>query len=191
MSSPHHFIIGGQRSGKSRHAERLALKWLAEQPGRAVTVVATAQASDNEMGRRIERHRLDRPPVFDTHEEPLNLGAAVRALSITPERLLLVDCLTLWWSQVMFPNHVKTLNEPPLDAESLRLDLLSALAQAQGPVILIANDIGSGVIPLGAEVRAFVDEMGRVNQQVVQCCGQITWMMAGQPFTQAVERWAS
>lgn len=190
MSQRHHFIIGGQRSGKSRHAERLALKWLAEVPGRSVTVVATAQASDPEMRHRIERHRQDRPSVFETREAPLQLGAAVRDLSTGPERLLVVDCLTLWWSQIMFPAHpLQGSSDAAVDAEVLQQDLLSALAQARGPVILVSNEVGNGVIPMGAEVRAFVDQLGRLHQAVVQGCGLITWMVAGQPFTQAVERW--
>lgn len=177
--SGHHVIIGGQRSGKSRHAERLALGWLASSAGRAVTVVATAQAGDEEMHQRIERHRHDRPASFETHEEGLHLGAAVRALS-SPNRLLLIDCLTLWWTQIMGSEH---------DVQALRLDLLAALAQAPGPVILISNEIGLGVIPMGADVRAFVDELGRLHQEVTQRCERITWMVAGQPFTQLVERW--
>lgn len=176
----HHFIIGGQRSGKSRHAERLALTWLAASPERAVTVVATATASDEEMRQRIERHRRDRPDRFETQEESQHLGAAVRAWS-SPERLLLIDCLTLWWSQIMWSD---------LDAQALRLDLLAALKEARGPVILISNEIGLGVIPMGAEVRDFVDELGRLHQEVTQCCERITWMVAGQPFTQEVQRWA-
>ena len=194
MTRQHHFITGGQRSGKSRHAERLAMKWLAEVPGRSVTVVATAQASDDEMQQRIERHRQDRPAAFKTHEEPLHLGAAVRALS-EADRLLLVDCLTLWWTQVVFKgrgskseDHAAAAMTDNDAADAFREDLLAALTEAPGPVILISNEIGSGVIPTGAEVRAFVDDMGRLNQAVAQRCGVITWMVAGQAFTQAVEQ---
>lgn len=188
MPVPHHLIIGGQRSGKSRHAERLAMRWLAQSPDHAVTVLATAMASDEEMRLRIERHRAERPTAFDTHEAPVQLGKALHELSDT-RRLVIVDCLTLWLANVLMP-----LMPPASDAMAsawpeLKADLLSALRSNASPVLLVSNEIGCGVIPVGADVRHFVDELGRLNQDVAQSCSQITLMAAGQAFTRDVEAW--
>jgi adenosylcobinamide kinase/adenosylcobinamide-phosphate guanylyltransferase len=194
MTGALHFITGGQRSGKSRHAERLALAWLAQASDHRAVVIATALASDDEMHQRIERHQRDRPEGFETVEEPLELGRAVRVLA-APHRLVLIDCLTLWLTNVLMPHDAVELTEQQIDSALAlaRFELLSALqhCSAMGaPVLLVSNEIGNGVIPMGAQVRQFVDELGRLNQAVVQCCDQITWMVAGQPFTQAVERWS-
>lgn len=192
MSSPHHLILGGQRSGKSRHAERLAMRWLAQSPSHSVTVVATATPSDAEMHERIARHRADRPASFDTLEAPLALGAALRGAA-DAQRLLIVDCLTLWLANVLMPA-LPTQGEggqaASTDWFALKADLLDALRASPGPVLLVSNEIGLGVIPMGAEVRHFVDELGRLNQDVAQACGQITLMAAGQAFTREVEVWA-
>lgn len=187
----HHLILGGQRSGKSRHAERLGMRWLHEARSGAshrVTVVATAMASDGEMRARIERHKLDRPSGFGTCEAPIHLGEALRALS-SPDHLLIIDCLTLWLTNVLMPAHVGSTH-PSVDWQACRADLLAALRSVDSPVLLVSNEIGLGVIPMGSEVRHFVDELGRLNQDVAQCCGHVSLMAAGQPFTKAVERWA-
>lgn len=207
MAVLHHLVMGGQRSGKSRHAERLAMRWLQQSPRHRVTVVATATASDDEMRQRIERHRLDRPPAFDTVEAPVHLARALRELA-APQRLFVVDCLTLWLANVLMPwpePGLGQVNEPGLEAltlapampptpqppwPELRADLLQALRGLDSPVVLVSNDIGGGVIPMGAQVRHFVDEMGRLNQDVAQCCAHLTLMAAGQPFTRDVEHWA-
>lgn len=192
----HHLIIGGQRSGKSRHAERLGLRWLAQSDAHSVTVLATAVASDEEMRERIARHRADRPQGFDTVEAPVHLGAALRAAS-APGRLLIVDCLTLWLVNALMPMHVQNHDPSPVSVATaqavwsdLRMELLSALnEELASPVLLVSNEIGCGVIPMGAEVRHFVDELGRLNQDVAQSCAQITLMAAGQAFTRDVEVW--
>lgn len=186
----HHLILGGQRSGKSRQAERLAQAWLNGAAGREVAVLATALPSDDEMQARIERHRQDRPAGFITVEEPHELGHALRQASL-PERLVVVDCLTLWLTNVLMPAvHGDAGHAPGRSWEALRSELLSVLPSLPGPVVLVSNEIGWGVIPMGAVVRQFVDELGRLNQDVSQCCGHITLMAAGQPWTRAVERWA-
>ncbi|MBT9610313.1 bifunctional adenosylcobinamide kinase/adenosylcobinamide-phosphate guanylyltransferase [Aquabacterium sp.] len=200
--NPHHLILGGQRSGKSRHAERLAQAWLQRSPQHGVTVVATAMASDDEMRERIARHRLDRPASFDATEAPLDLAGALRSVR-DPQRLVLIDCLTLWVTNVLMPLHgaadARTDARADARADGLvdetdwaqrRLALLAALREREGPVVLVSNEIGMGVIPLGADVRRVVDELGRLHQDVAQCCGHITLMAAGQPFTQQVQRWA-
>lgn len=180
-----HFILGGQRSGKSRFAERLGMTWLAQADARQVSVVATAMGGDDEMRQRIERHQLDRPERFGTLEAPLDLAACLQAHS-HPDHLLIVDCLTLWLTNWLMPASGE-------GAESawphVRADFLSALQAARGPVVLVSNEIGWGVIPLGDQVRRFVDELGRLNQDVAQCCENVTLMSAGQPWTQQVQKW--
>lgn len=188
-TSPH-LILGGQRSGKSRQAERLAQAWLVGAAGREVVVLATALPSDGEMQARIERHRQDRPAGFVTVEEPRELAHALLRAS-SPGRLVVVDCLTLWLTNVLMPaSHGEGGHMPGRTWEGLRSEVLSLLPCLPGPVVLVSNEIGWGVIPMGAEVRQFVDELGRLNQDVAQCCSHVTLMVAGQPWTRAVERWA-
>lgn len=204
MSTPsHHLILGGQRSGKSRHAERLARAWLQRAPGQGVTVVATAVAADEEMRQRIARHRQDRPEGFDVVEAPLDLGGALRALS-DPQRLVVVDCLTLWVTNLWMPVAPAATSDQDADHDAdhdarheptdaawarHRQAFLQAVAAHAGPLVLVSNEIGMGVIPLGDGVRRVVDELGRLHQDVAQRCGHITLMAAGQPFTQQVQRW--
>lgn len=183
MQPAHHLIVGGQRSGKSGHAERLAASWLAQVPGREVVVVATAQAWDEEMRARIARHQTDRPAGWRTVEEPLHL-ARVLQQEAAPHRLLLVDCLTLWLTNWLMPMD----GRPDLPAwQAEREAVLGALRQSPSTVVLVSNEVGWGVIPLSAEVRGFVDELGRLNQAVARCCGELTLMVAGQAWTRPVE----
>jgi adenosylcobinamide kinase/adenosylcobinamide-phosphate guanylyltransferase len=188
MPSPHHLILGGQRSGKSRHAERLGQAWLQQSSSHSVTVVATAMPLDDEMAQRIARHRADRPPGFDTLEAPAHLGAALRAAA-QPGRLFIVDCLTLWLTNVLMPGYGGDGAGASLHWPALRADLLQALQALSSPVVLVSNEIGWGVVPMGEAVRRFVDEMGRLHQDVAQCCGHITLMAAGQSFTREVSLW--
>lgn len=185
----HHLILGGQRSGKSRQAERLARAWLEQDARHEVVVVATALPSDDEMRERIERHRRDRDAALRVVESPLQLGRTVREQAAA-HRLIVVDCLTLWVSQVLMPAcHGDPVHESP-DWSALRQDLLGAMPDLASPLVLVSNEIGAGVVPLGPEVRRVVDELGRLHQDVAQRCAQLTWMVAGQPFTRDVEHWA-
>ncbi|MGE5451706.1 MAG: bifunctional adenosylcobinamide kinase/adenosylcobinamide-phosphate guanylyltransferase [Acidobacteriota bacterium] len=181
----HHLILGGQRSGKSRFAERLGMAWLALGGDRHVSVVATALGGDDEMRARIERHRLDRHAGFETVEAPYDLAACIGEHS-WPNRLLIVDCLTLWATNWLMP---AASSNDAVDWAQARATLLAALADARGPVALVSNEIGWGVIPMGHEVRQFVDELGRLNQDIAQRCTHITLMAAGQPWTQQVQKW--
>ena len=184
----HHLIVGGQRSGKSRHAEALARRWLAGEGGRAVTVIATALAGDEEMSARIARHRADRPPAFETAEVPLHLGLALSTHS-APHRLLVVDCLTLWVTNWLMPIAQPSKPSQPEAWQRAVDDLLVTLPQLPGPVVLVSNEVGWGVSPMGREVRHFVDELGRLNQAAADRCGQLTLMVAGQPWTREVAPW--
>lgn len=177
----HEFIMGGQRSGKSRRAEVLAQKWLAQNSSNAAVMVATAQAWDDELRLRISRHQADRAERvvgMQTVEEPYALGETIVRLS-QAHTLIVVDCLTLWLTNFLMPMPIADQPASPRDTTLPIANLLSAVKKAAGPVILVGNEIGMGVIPMGAEVRQFVDELGRLNQAVANACQRVTLMVAG------------
>ena len=197
VASVRELILGGQKSGKSGAAEARAALWLAAGPvdGHApeACLLATALAGDAEMAERIARHRADRAlrlPGLLTVEvggagadlpalgvnPPAPLAEALRAGS-EPHRLLVVDCLTLWLTQLSLP-----LQGPPASAEALAAatnSLVCAVQQARGPVVLVSNEIGLGVSPLFAEARRFIDLQGRLHQQLAAACERVTLMVAG------------
>jgi adenosylcobinamide kinase/adenosylcobinamide-phosphate guanylyltransferase len=178
------FMLGGQKSGKSRRAEWLAQHWLAGAPQRSALLVATAQAFDDEMRLRIERHRQDRlvrVPGMKTIEEPLALTATIKAFS-HPDTLIVIDCLTLWLTAQLMPPNADLVATASARWQTLATDLCSAIVQARGPLVLVGNEIGLGVIPLGQEVRAFVDALGLLNQMVAATCERVTLMSAGLPL---------
>ena len=181
------FILGGQKSGKSRRAEVLAQRWLTASPDHQAVLIATAQPWDAEMVERIARHQADRAqrvPRMRTVEEPLALADALRAHS-APNTLVVVDCLTLWLTNCLMPmTEVHEENRPLALIEYGHVAiLLEAIHAASGPVVLVGNEIGLGVIPMGSQVRAFVDTLGRLNQDVAATCERVTLMVAGQPLT--------
>ena len=183
-------ILGGQKSGKSRRAELLAQGWLAQSRHHRALLVATGQPWDDEMRQRIARHQSDRAvrvPGMATVEEPLDLAGAVHQYS-TPHTLLVVDCLTLWLTNWTMPAEDRPEkfkpNQPPGHGWTAQAALfLEAIESAPGPVVLVGNEIGLGVIPMGREVRAFVDALGVLNQEVAQVCERVTLMAAGLPLT--------
>jgi len=176
--SAHQLIVGGQRSGKSRQAEKLALRW----PGRVV-VVATALAADDEMRARIAHHRATRPAGFETIEAPLALTSALRQVD-DANTLVVVDCLTLWLVNWLMPMS----GAPDLAGwQAERAALLALLPRLKSRVVFVSNEVGWGVSPLGREVRDYVDELGRLNQDVARRCGRLTLMVAGQAWTRPVE----
>jgi adenosylcobinamide kinase / adenosylcobinamide-phosphate guanylyltransferase len=158
-------ILGGARSGKSRLAERLA-----QDSGRPVTVIATAQALDDEMSARIAAHRAARPAHWRCVEEPLALAAALQAADV-PGALLLVDCLTLWLSKLLHAGDDVFARE--------RTALLHTLPALQADVLLVGNEVGHGIVPLGALNRRFVDENGWLHQALAERCDAVRWVMAG------------
>ena len=179
-------ILGGQKSGKSRRAELLARNWLAQSPAHQAVMIATAQPWDDEMRERIARHQVDRAervPGMQTVEEPLALGETLACHSQL-QTLVVVDCLTLWLTNLLMPMDDSKQNEPPAQAARAQIAMvLRAIENAAGPVVLVGNEIGLGVIPLGRETRAFVDALGLLNQQVAQACQRVTFMAAGLPLT--------
>jgi adenosylcobinamide kinase / adenosylcobinamide-phosphate guanylyltransferase len=174
-------ILGGARSGKSAHAERLAAG-----SGDGVVYIATAQArQDAEMALRIAHHQADRPPHWLTVEEPLALAAMIRQWR-TPGRVLIIDCLTLWLSNLIFTDHAAY---PDVGAVALperfhaeRAAMLDALAEGKGDVIMVSNEIGMGIVPMGAVVRCFMDEAGRLNQAVAAVADRVLFVAAGLPL---------
>jgi adenosylcobinamide kinase / adenosylcobinamide-phosphate guanylyltransferase len=182
-------ILGGQKSGKSRRAELLARQWLAQNPDHRAVLIATAQPWDDEMRQRIARHQADRAervPGMATVEEPLALAEAIARHS-QPNTLVVVDCLTLWLTNLLMPAESTQNSERKKPLSSMDIaraaSLLIAIDQATGPVVLVGNEIGLGVIPMGREVRAFVDALGRLNQDVAATCQRVTLMAAGLPLT--------
>lgn len=176
-------LLGGQKSGKSRQAELLARAWLQADAGRSASLIATGTAYDAEMEQRIARHQRDRRervPQLATLEAPRDVAQLLQAHS-RPEHLLVVDCLTLWltnWLMPMEPSEVA-----PAQAWQVQCDaFVAALQAATGPVILVSNEIGLGVIPMGREVRAFVDALGLLNQQAAAVCNRVQLMAAGLPL---------
>lgn len=180
MLASRELILGGQRSGKSRRAENLAMQWLQASPQRQAVLVATARAGDDEMQQRIVRHQLDRAqrvPRLLAVEEPLYLHAALKQHS-SANNLVLVDCLTLWLVNWLMPP--PGLPQPAGSFQHAMGELLETLGSLPGPVVLVSNEIGLGVVPMGKEVRHYVDELGRLNQTMADACERVTLMVAGQ-----------
>jgi adenosylcobinamide kinase/adenosylcobinamide-phosphate guanylyltransferase len=180
-------ILGGQKSGKSSRAEQLAEAWSLSDPQHEVMMIATAQAWDTEMKVRIEQHRIMRQkklPRCQTIEETIEIAQVIQQYS-DPKRFLLIDCLTLWLSNYLSPPpEQNNVSSSELAASFLQAHsaLLTAIHNCKGPIVLVSNEIGQGVIPLGAETRNFVDQLGLLNQAVAQACERVTLMVAGYPI---------
>jgi adenosylcobinamide kinase / adenosylcobinamide-phosphate guanylyltransferase len=160
-------ILGGARSGKSSYAQARA-----EALDGELVFVATAQAFDDEMAERIARHRGDRGPRWSTIEAPIELGTAIRVHS-RPGRALLVDCLTLWTSNLLLGSQ---------DIAAATTGLLAAIADAPGPLIFVANEVGLGIVPDNPLARSFRDEAGRINQQIAAAANEVVFIAAGLPL---------
>jgi len=163
-------ILGGARSGKSRFAERLAAD-----SGLAVTYIATSQALDGEMTERIAHHRERRPAHWTLVEEPLQLVRVLREQAAA-NRCLLVDCLTLWLTNLLMLDDAARLAEE-------RDALLECLDGLPGRILLVSNETGLGVVPLGELTRRYVDEAGWLHQAVAERAQRVTFMVAGLPMT--------
>lgn len=160
-------VLGGARSGKSRYAQGRA-----EASGLRRLFVATAQAFDDEMRDRIARHRDDRDAAWETVEAPIDIAGVIAARS-TPETVLLVDCLTLWTTNLILGEH---------DCDAATRDLVTAIGGAAGPVILVANEVGFGIVPDNALARRFRDEAGIINQRVAAAVDEVQLIAAGLPL---------
>jgi len=163
-------ILGGARSGKSRFAERLAAD-----SGLAVTYIATSQPLDGEMTERIAHHRERRPAHWALVEEPLQLARVLREQAAAG-RCLLVDCLTLWLTNLLMLDDAVRLAQE-------RDALLECLDGLPGRILLVSNETGLGVVPLGELTRRYVDEAGWLHQAVAERTQRVTFMVAGLPMT--------
>jgi adenosylcobinamide kinase / adenosylcobinamide-phosphate guanylyltransferase len=181
-------LIGGARSGKSS----LAARW-ADERSRDVCCIVTASASDAEMEARITAHRRERPPHWRVREEPLRLGAAITEESRTGD-LLLVDCLTLWTANCLWPpGRLCVEPQPDLQADltgwhTQRDAFLESLRNAShtgdfprlpSEIIIVSNEVGTGLVPENAAARLFRDEQGRLNQLVAAACDAVFLVTAG------------
>jgi adenosylcobinamide kinase / adenosylcobinamide-phosphate guanylyltransferase len=160
-------ITGGARAGKSRYAERL----MSARPARHV-VVATGTAGDAEMAERIARHKAERDRSWEVIEQPISVRAALRSAA-RPDRIVLLDCLTLWISNLMGERR---------EIEIEVSGLVGTLQNAAGPVIVVSNEVGLGIVPDNALARAFRDNLGRANQAVAAAADCVLFMAAGIPL---------
>ncbi|MCX5493755.1 bifunctional adenosylcobinamide kinase/adenosylcobinamide-phosphate guanylyltransferase [Kaistia dalseonensis] len=173
MSTPRHpprtaLVLGGARSGKSRFAEDLAIR-----TGLEPVYIATAEARDGEMSDRIGHHRARRGDQWSTIEAPLALVPALVAQADVG-RVVLVDCLTLWLSNLM-----EVGRDPLAEGEALA----AALLEIAGPVVLVSNEVGSGIVPMNALARRFADEQGRLNQTIARAAASVFLVAAGLPVS--------
>ncbi len=198
-----HLVLGGARSGKSRYGEALVRQYTAL--GFDACYVATAQALDDEMASRIAKHqagRTDDGIEWQLFEESLALTALLKRLA-KPGRVILVDCLTLWLTNQLLASNAKVDDEPAptewnatdfTSASSTSNDealaswqaektaFVDSLAELEGVVVLISNEVGSGIVPLGELSRQFVDEAGWLNQAVAALADNVTLVVAGLPL---------
>lgn len=161
------FVLGGARSGKSRHAQAVI-----EAVSGRLAYVATGEALDDEMDARIARHREERGPRWSTIEAPHDLAGAIARAAAEADAVL-VDCLTLWLSNLM-------LAEVPLPAQFE--GLCRAIVDCPVPLALVANEVGLGLVPETPLGRAFRDEAGRLNQQVAAVADSVVFVAAGLPL---------
>ncbi len=162
-------ILGGSRSGKSSLAEQRAAE-----SGLAVTYIATATAGDGEMAARIAQHQARRPEHWNSVEEPLRLALTLQQYA-SPDRCLLLDCLTLWLTNLLCANDEELFKRE-------RAAFLETLPTLPGHIILVSNEVGMGIVPMGELSRRFSDEAGWLNQEAARICERVTLMVAGLPY---------
>jgi adenosylcobinamide kinase/adenosylcobinamide-phosphate guanylyltransferase len=166
-------LIGGARSGKSA----LALRWSGERSANVCTLV-TGTESDPEMAARIAAHRRERPAHWRVREEPVHLGGALRAQN---NGLVLLDCLTVWISNCLWPAGAEVADYSAWHRE--RADFLEALSAHAADVILVTNEVGTGIVPNNVAARIFRDEQGWLNQAVAAVCDEVFFVTAGLPLS--------
>jgi len=161
-------VLGGARSGKSHYAQQLA-----EQTGKQLVYIATATAGDNEMKLRIEQHQRQRLASWSTVEEPLKLADVITQYADN-EHCILVDCLTLWLSNCMASENAEAI-EQQCD------HLVETVNAINTDLIMVSNEVGQGIVPMGELSRQFVDESGRMHQKLAQVCERVVFIIAGLP----------
>ena len=162
-------ILGGARSGKSRLAERLA-----DESRLDVIYIATSQPLDGEMNARVAQHRARRPAHWALVEEPLQLARVLREQA-APGRCLLVDCLTLWLTNLL-------MQDDPARLVAEREALLDCVSALPGRILLVSNETGLGVVPLGELTRRYVDEAGWLHQALAERSQRVLFTVAGLPM---------
>ena len=160
-------VLGGARSGKSAYAEALAASHQGEK-----FYIATAETTDAEMAGRIKHHQVRRGSSWRTFEAPLDLVAMLRA-SDAPDRFILIDCITVWINNLMF--HQRAI-------ETEIATLCEAISTVRGHVVIVSNEVGSGIVPDNALARAFRDEAGRANQRLAAAADEVILVVAGLPL---------
>lgn len=171
MSAKNTLVLGGIRSGKTAMAERVAAT-----QGEPVVYVATATAGDEEMARRVARHQQSRPPQWGLAEEPVKLADVLARYGDNSQPpLLLVDCMSLWVSNLLFAGDEVFTRE--------RAAFLQALADYPGQVVIVSNEVGLGTIGMDLLTRRFCDELGWLNQDLAACCDRVMMSVAGLPLT--------
>ena len=185
-----HLFLGGARSGKSTRAEQAASEWLHNNPGGKVVYIATAQVLDEEMQQRVAHHRQSRPEHWELVEEPLALAELLdqykQGYTLDAPVCVLVDCLTLWLSnqlcQVdvaddsMLANHVADDTKQAID------QLVASVEKFPATLLLVSNEVGSGIVPLGKLSRVFQDLSGMMNQHLAKVSDKVTLVVAGLPM---------
>jgi len=163
-STRHHLVLGGARSGKSRFAETLAL----ESNSKPI-LIATAEAGDAEMQLRIVQHQSNRSSAWQLIEQPIAIGETISTIS--EQRLIVIDCLTLWLSNCM---HRQLWLEQ-------KAEFLDTLQSTPHTLIMVSNEVGLGIVPTGEVSRRFVDEIGWLHQELAALCASVTQLIAGLP----------
>ncbi len=176
-------ILGAHKSGKTARAESLAAVWLGQSAGHHAVYIATAQAWDEEMRARMALHRSERSrrvPRMNSVEEPLALAQAI-GRSSRADTLIVVDCLTLWLTARLMPA-VPPEADSAAQAGTSSGVIGDALRACAGPIVVISNEIGLSVFPMGPDARSFVDALGSLNQEAAAACERVTLMSAGLPL---------
>ncbi len=163
-------VLGGARSGKSSYAERVA-----KESGKSVIYIATSEVRDEEMAQRVKMHRSQRPSEWAVIEEPYDLSLALKQHS-REDNCLLVDCLTLWLSNSLF-------GQDDREWDDIKSEFLETLNRLPGQVVLVSNEVGCGVVPMGEVSRRFVDEAGWLHQTIAAQVERVTLVTAGLPLT--------
>ncbi|MDP6969459.1 MAG: bifunctional adenosylcobinamide kinase/adenosylcobinamide-phosphate guanylyltransferase [Gammaproteobacteria bacterium] len=178
-----HLYLGGARSGKSKLAEAAAHLWLQQHPTGRVVYIATAQIWDQEMQARIDLHQQRRPASWQLLEQPLQLADTLAQLQTQSDQptCVLVDCLTLWLSNQLCQTGTEETNSASL-AEQAIAELVARVSGYNGPLLLVSNEVGSGIVPMGELSRQFQDLSGLMNQRLAEVCDKVTLAVAGLPM---------
>ncbi|WP_375749679.1 bifunctional adenosylcobinamide kinase/adenosylcobinamide-phosphate guanylyltransferase [Vibrio sp. HN007] len=163
-------VLGGARSGKSSYAERVA-----KESGKPVIYIATSEVRDDEMAKRVELHKAQRPAGWQVIEEPFALSNALKKHS-KEDNCILVDCLTLWLSNSLF-------GDTETEWSEVKAEFLQTLSELPGQVLLVSNEVGCGVVPMGEISRRYVDEAGWLHQAIAAQVSKVTLVTAGLPMT--------